>query len=276
MLFLLYFKLFYNIIYELSLSFKSVARAASSRVVSLAVRWTHCLEIPLNMLHTGGGERSSRREFRHRSRPDNIVLLNALNCMPTELRNKWGTINSTCCPRRTAINAHTCDRTTTSFMLTTFHFRCNFIVSCLSIHRFVPYICCVSLWSISCCLFFILYFQYILYDSFTFLCPIFVLCLCEVFVAVCSLFYIFSTFCMIHSPVCVLCLLRLFVKYLLIFVFCIRILYFIRQDENWSCWNEIFETNGGIYSLGQIKSSDIREQLGVFNINDKSTQYKIN
>ena len=28
--------------------------------------------------------------------------------------------------------------------------------------------------------------------------------------------------------------------------------------------------------MGQKKSSDIREQLGIFNINDKLTQYKIN
>ena len=28
--------------------------------------------------------------------------------------------------------------------------------------------------------------------------------------------------------------------------------------------------------MGQKRSSDIREQLGIFNINDKLTQYKIN
>ena len=30
------------------------------------------------------------------------------------------------------------------------------------------------------------------------------------------------------------------------------------------------------YTLWDKKSSDIREQLGIFNINDKLTQYKIN
>ena len=37
-----------------------------------------------------------------------------------------------------------------------------------------------------------------------------------------------------------------------------------------------FKTNGRIYTLGQKRSTDIREQLGIFNINDKLTQYKIN
>ena len=31
-----------------------------------------------------------------------------------------------------------------------------------------------------------------------------------------------------------------------------------------------------IYTLGQKRSTDLREQLGIFNINDKLTQYKIN
>ena len=30
------------------------------------------------------------------------------------------------------------------------------------------------------------------------------------------------------------------------------------------------------YTFGQKRSSDIREQLGIFNINDKLTQHKIN
>ena len=39
----------------------------------------------------------------------------------------------------------------------------------------------------------------------------------------------------------------------------------------------IFKTNGRIYTLGQKRrSTDIREQLGIFNIKDKLTQYKIN
>ena len=38
----------------------------------------------------------------------------------------------------------------------------------------------------------------------------------------------------------------------------------------------IFKTNGWIYTLGQKKSTGIREQLGIFNINNKLTQYKIN
>ena len=50
----------------------------------------------------------------------------------------------------------------------------------------------------------------------------------------------------------------------------------IRQEENWGCWNEIFKTNGRIYTLGQKKSTDIREQLGIVNINDKLKQYEIN
>ena len=37
-----------------------------------------------------------------------------------------------------------------------------------------------------------------------------------------------------------------------------------------------FKTNGRIITLGQKRSSDIREQLGIFNINHKLTQYKIN
>ena len=41
------------------------------------------------------------------------------------------------------------------------------------------------------------------------------------------------------------------------------------------CFN--FNTNGRIYTFGQKKiSSDIREQLGIFNTNGKLTQYKIN
>jgi hypothetical protein len=39
---------------------------------------------------------------------------------------------------------------------------------------------------------------------------------------------------------------------------------------------DIFKTSGRIYTLGQKRSSDIGEQLGTFNINDKLTQYKIN
>ena len=35
-------------------------------------------------------------------------------------------------------------------------------------------------------------------------------------------------------------------------------------------------TNGRIYTFGQKRSSDIREQLSIFNINGKLTQYKIN
>ena len=39
----------------------------------------------------------------------------------------------------------------------------------------------------------------------------------------------------------------------------------------------MFKTNGRIYTLGQKKiSSDVREQFGVCNINDKLMQYKIN
>ena len=38
----------------------------------------------------------------------------------------------------------------------------------------------------------------------------------------------------------------------------------------------MMKTNGRIYTLGQKKiSSDISEQLGIFNTNDKLTQYKI-
>ena len=36
---------------------------------------------------------------------------------------------------------------------------------------------------------------------------------------------------------------------------------------------ESFKTNDRIYTLGQKRSSDIREQLGIFNIDDKLTQY---
>ena len=49
----------------------------------------------------------------------------------------------------------------------------------------------------------------------------------------------------------------------------------IRQEENWSCWNEIFKTNGNTL-WDKKRSTDIREQLGIFNINEKLTQYKIN
>ena len=38
----------------------------------------------------------------------------------------------------------------------------------------------------------------------------------------------------------------------------------------------IFETIGTVYTLGQKISSDIREQMGIFNINNKLMQYKIN
>jgi len=38
----------------------------------------------------------------------------------------------------------------------------------------------------------------------------------------------------------------------------------------------IFTINGRIYTLGQKTRSDIREQLGIFNTNDKLTEYKIN
>ena len=47
-------------------------------------------------------------------------------------------------------------------------------------------------------------------------------------------------------------------------------------EENWSCWNEIFQTNAGYKLWDKERSIDIREQLGIFNINDKLTQYKIN
>ena len=40
--------------------------------------------------------------------------------------------------------------------------------------------------------------------------------------------------------------------------------------------NEIFKINDRIYTLGQKRSSYIRELLDIFNINDKLTQYKIN
>ena len=39
---------------------------------------------------------------------------------------------------------------------------------------------------------------------------------------------------------------------------------------------EIFKTNGKIYNLGQKKTYRHTEKLGIFNINDKLTQYKIN
>ena len=39
---------------------------------------------------------------------------------------------------------------------------------------------------------------------------------------------------------------------------------------------KMFKTNDRIFTLGQKRSSDIREQLGIFNINEKLTQYKIN
>ena len=35
-------------------------------------------------------------------------------------------------------------------------------------------------------------------------------------------------------------------------------------------------SNGRMYTLGQKKNSDIREQLGIFKFKDKLTQYKIN
>ena len=37
-----------------------------------------------------------------------------------------------------------------------------------------------------------------------------------------------------------------------------------------------FSIDERIYTLGQKRSTDIREQLGIFNINDKLTQYKVN
>ena len=49
----------------------------------------------------------------------------------------------------------------------------------------------------------------------------------------------------------------------------------IGQEEIWSCWNEIFKSNGRIHTLGQKRSSDIREELCIFN-NNKLTEYKIN
>ena len=58
-------------------------------------------------------------------------------------------------------------------------------------------------------------------------------------------------------------------------------------SENWSLNRSVkrkieaaemrfFKTNGRIYTLGQQTSTDIKEQLGIFKINDKLTQYKIN
>ena len=37
-----------------------------------------------------------------------------------------------------------------------------------------------------------------------------------------------------------------------------------------------YKTNGRIYTLDKKRSSDKQEQLGIFSINDKLTQYKIN
>ena len=40
----------------------------------------------------------------------------------------------------------------------------------------------------------------------------------------------------------------------------------IREEENWSCWNEIFKINGKIYTVGHKISTDI-ENSWAFLIN---------
>jgi len=43
-----------------------------------------------------------------------------------------------------------------------------------------------------------------------------------------------------------------------------------------SICKQIFQPTAGYTLLDKKRSSDIREQLGIFNINDKLAQYKIN